>query len=178
MVSHSLASSEYNVRRQQCEEGVTILKKTSPAFNSLRDVSIGELEKYKRALNPVVYKRCHYVISENDRVLKSCELLREGDIEAFGKLMYESHDGLSKEYEVSCEELDFLAETARKMDGVVGGRMMGGGFGGCTINIVKAAAVEKFEKEIKESYNEQFGKTPEVYITQIEEGARRIATNL
>ena len=178
MVSHSLASTEYNVRRQQCEEGVAILKKTSPSFNSLRDVSIGELEKYRRALNPIVYKRCHFVISENARVLRSCELLQEGDIEAFGKLMYESHEGLSKEYEVSCEELDFLAETAKNFDGVIGGRMMGGGFGGCTINIVKASAVEKFESEIKELYNQRFGKVPDVYITQIEEGARRIATNL
>lgn len=178
MVSHSLASTEYNVRREQCEEGVTVLRKTSPSFKSLRDVSINELEKYRRALNPIVYKRCHFVISENARVLKSCELLRDGDINAFGKLMQESHDGLSKEYEVSCEELDFLAGAARNIQGVVGGRMMGGGFGGCTINIVEASSVEKFETEIRHLYEDKFGKTPEVYVTQVEEGARRIPTNL
>ena len=170
MVSHSLASSEYNVRRQQCEEGVGILKKSYPSIHSLRDVSPDQLEKHKSELPEVVYRRCKYVIEEKDRLLIGCEELRKGDLIAFGKLMYTTHQGLSKDYEVSCPELDFLAENAREIPQVAGTRMMGGGFGGCTINIVETGFIESFSKKIKDAYNKQFGKTPEVYITQIEDG--------
>jgi len=178
MVSHSLASSEYNVRRQQCEEGVAIVKRSKPFVRSLRDVTLADLDHHKKDMDEVVYKRCRYVISENERVLRSCDLLRGGNIDAFGKLMFESHDGLSHEYEVSCPELDFLASEAKNYKGVVGARMMGGGFGGCTINVVHGDAVENFITEIQSAFHNKFIKTPEVYVTQIEEGARRIPTNL
>ena len=170
MVSHSLASSEYNVRRQQCEEGVGILKKSYPSIHSLRDIAPDQLEKHKSELPEVVYRRCKFVIGEKDRLLTGCEELRNGDLIAFGKLMYTTHQGLSKDYEVSCRELDFLAENAREIPQVAGTRMMGGGFGGCTINIVEAGSVDGFSKKITEAYNKQFGKIPEIYITQIEDG--------
>jgi len=177
MVSHSLASSEYNLRRQQCEEGVSIMKKFNASVNALRDLSLQELEINKKHLPPEVYKKCHYVVSENERLLKGCDMLREGDLQSFGKLMYETHEGLSKEYEVSCAELDFLVDTAKKQNGIAGARMMGGGFGGCTINLVKTDDVPAFEKAIIQAYQERFGKDPEIYVTQIEEGARRIPAN-
>ena len=172
MVHHSLASSEYNVRRSQCEEGVTALKKFYPAIKSLRDVSVQQVEEHRQDLSPVVYKRCLYVTKEKDRLLKGCDLLEAGDLAGFGKLMVETHKGLSQDYEVSCPELDFLAEKAMTMKGVLGSRMMGGGFGGCTINIVEAAQVKPFSDAIQSAYAKQFGKTPEIYITQIEDGAK------
>jgi galactokinase len=174
MVSHSLASSEYNVRRQQCEEGVAILKKYYPSIHSLRDVSLEQLEIHVDVLPEVVHRRCRYVITEKDRLLKGCKELIKGDLSAFGELMYATHQGLSKDYEVSCPELDFLANTARQIPEVAGTRMMGGGFGGCTINIVQTGSVDFFSKQIQEAYNNQFGKTPEVYITQIEDGVKVI----
>ena len=170
MVSHSLASSEYNVRRQQCEEGVAILKRTYPSLRSLRDVSLDQLERHKNELPEVVYRRSKYVITEKDRLLAGCEELRKGDLTAFGKLMYITHQGLSRDYEVSCPELDFLADNAIQMPQVVGTRMMGGGFGGCTINIVETGSVDGFGKKMQEAYDKEFGKIPEVYITQIEDG--------
>jgi len=177
MVSHSLASTEYNVRRQQCEEGVRLMKGFLPSVKSLRDIPLNELKKHRVDLPQDVYLRCHYVISENERLLKGCELLKQGNIQGFGQLMYETHEGLSKEYSVSCEELDFLVQEAKPREGVAGARMMGGGFGGCTINLVKADKTENFEKVMKAKYRQRFKKNPEVYVMQIEEGARRIASN-
>jgi galactokinase len=177
MVSHSLASSEYNVRRQQCEEGLTIMKQFKTGIRSLRDLSLNELETHRQQFPPEVYNKCHYVLSENERLLNGCVLLRKGDIESFGKLMYKTHEGLSKEYNVSCEELDFLVDTAKKQEGVAGARMMGGGFGGCTINLVKTKDIPAFEKAITEAYIQRFNKNPEIYVTQIEDGARRIPSN-
>ena len=177
MVSHSLASSEYNLRRQQCEEGVSIMKKVNANIHSLRDLSLQDLELNRKQFPPEVYEKCHYVVSENERLLKGCDFLREGDLQSFGQLMYETHEGLSKEYRVSCAELDFLVDTAKKQKGIAGARMMGGGFGGCTINLVKTSDVGAFEKTISQAYQEKFGKDPEIYVTQIEEGARRISSN-
>ena len=178
MVKHSLASSEYNTRRQECEEGVAIHKKHYPEIRSLRDVSIEMLDKHKAELPEVVYRRCGYVINENNRVLRGCEVLQQNDLRAFGQLMYQSHEGLSKYYEVSCPELDFLAEQAKEMDYVAGARMMGGGFGGCTINLVKTASIDKFTALMQQRYENEFGRTPEVYITQIEDGAKKIGNTL
>src|SRR5688572_15321870 len=134
MVSHSLAGTEYNVRRQQCEEGVAILKKHYPNASTLRDISPAELEKHKSELSPLVYDRCSYVVNEKERLLSGCLALQKGDLAAFGRLMFATHDGLSSMYGVSCPELDFLAAAARNNKAVAGARMMGGGFGGCTIN--------------------------------------------
>ena len=172
MVSHSLASTEYNTRREQCEEGVAILKpKLNKEVLSLRDVSIDELEKHKSSLSEVVYRRCRYILSENERLLNACELLQKNDLDGFGKLMYKSHEGLSKWYEVSCPELDFLQEKATEVEGVSGSRMMGGGFGGCTINIVPSDKLEIFSKHVSEAYLDAYGKSPEIYITQLDQGA-------
>lgn len=172
MVSHSLAGSEYNVRRQQCEEGVAILKKHYPAINSLRDVSLEVLDLHKAELSSVVYDRCWYVVSEEDRLLKGCDALQKGDLSFFGKMMNATHQGLSKQYSVSCTELDFLAERAGFIEGVVGSRMMGGGFGGCTINIVRKQATELFTNKIQKAFNELFKVTPLVYVTEIEDGTK------
>lgn len=175
MVSHSLASTEYNVRRQQCEEGVAILRTHYPDISSLRDVSIEQLESHRDKLSDVVYRRCKYVITEKDRLLKGCEVLAERDLRAFGELMYATHQGLSKDYEVSCPELDFLADYARQMPVVAGTRMMGGGFGGCTINIVQTNSVDPFTNEVQGAYQKKYNTVPEVYITQIEDGVMIIS---
>ncbi|MEO6000998.1 MAG: galactokinase [Chitinophagaceae bacterium] len=175
MVKHSLADSEYNVRRQQCEEGVRIIKQlVNQEIKSLRDISLQDIESNKNALSELVYKRCFFVITENERLLKGCVLLEKGDLKGFGELMYQTHQGLSKLYEVSCEELDFLAEQAHSFKGVTGTRMMGGGFGGCTINLVKQESVEEFTSFIKAAYQDQFKKATEIYITQIEDGTKVI----
>jgi galactokinase len=174
MVSHTLASSEYNVRRQQCEEGIAILKKHYPEITSLRDIEPAQLLQHKDELPPIVFDRCSYVVYEKERVLASCEALKKNDLATFGKLMFATHEGLSKKYSVSCTELDFLVECAQHITGVAGARMMGGGFGGCTINIVQADAVENFTQKIQAAFANLFKKTPEVYVTQIEDGAKII----
>lgn len=172
MVHHSLASSEYNVRRQQCEEGVAIIKKEFPGVKNLRDVNEEMLGKFETSMDKKTYRRCHYVVSENDRLLRACELLEKNDLEGFGKLMYKTHEGLSKDYEVSCDELDFLVSLAKGRDEVAGARMMGGGFGGCTINIVKSDYVNAFSDFIKGRYEVKYQKTPEIYVTSIEDGVK------
>jgi len=174
MVSHALASSEYNVRRQQCEEGVAILQKYYPEIKFLRDVSNEQLEKHKNELSELVYRRCNFIINENKRLLHGCDLLKKGDLKSFGQMMFEAHDGLSKGYEISCKESDFLVEQAKRFDGVMGARQMGGGFGGCTINIVKTDSIENFSTYMRDSYKKRFDVVPEIYITQIEDGAKII----
>lgn len=175
MVDHSLASSQYNVRRQQCEEGVEILKKIMPGITTLRDVTSKELGSNQGLFPPVIYQRCTYVLAENSRVLKSCDLLKQGHLDAFGKLMYDSHMGLSKLYEVSCPELDYLVELTLNRPEVIGARMMGGGFGGCTINIVKAEAIGEFSRFIEQEYEKRFSRTPDIHITSIETGTHLIS---
>lgn len=170
MVTHSLAGSEYNVRRQQCEEGVSIIKKSHPAIKSLRDVKLDMLQQHQHDMSSVVFDRCWYVVTEEERLISGCEALQHGDLDTFGKLMIATHNGLSKQYAVSCTQLDFLAERAGFIEGVVGSRMMGGGFGGCTINIVHTEMVDSFKEKIQQSFEGLFKVTPEVYITQIEDG--------
>ncbi len=174
MVSHALASSEYNVRRQQCEEGVAVLQKYYPSIKFLRDVSNEQLEKHKSELSEVVYRRCSFIIKENERLLYGCDLLKKGDLKSFGKMMFEAHEGLSKGYEISCKESDFLVEQAKQFDAVMGARQMGGGFGGCTINIVKEDSLTSFSTYIRDNYKIKFDVVPEIYITQIEDGAKFI----
>lgn len=175
MVTHSLAGTEYNERRQQCEEGVRILRKHFPDATSLRDFTSSQIMQHRQELPELVFNRCYYITTENERLLQACELLRAGDIIGFGQLMYLTHEGLSKQYEVSCAELDFLYKSARKHNGVVGSRMMGGGFGGCTINLVEESETESFTHYIREAYNKEYHKDPDVYITQIEDGARVVS---
>ena len=172
MVSHSLAGTEYNIRRQQCEEGVAILKKHFPGIKSLRDVSYDQLAAHWQEMPPVIFDRCSYVVNENQRLLAGCEALKQGDLKGFGTMMYATHKGLSKRYEVSCKELDFLVDCSRSYKEVVGSRMMGGGFGGCTINIIENSGVENFATGISKAYKEQFNTIPEIYRTRIEEGAK------
>lgn len=173
-VKHSLAASEYNKRRQECEAGVSLLQKTNPEIGSLRDVSLDLIHSRKDDFDPVAYNRCSYVVEENLRVEKSCEALARGDFEEFGKLMFASHEGLKNDYEVSCTELDNLVELAKRVDGVLGSRMMGGGFGGCTINLVKKSAIEQFEKTMKENYKTPDGGSPEIIKIRIDDGTRLI----
>jgi galactokinase len=173
-VSHSLAGTEYNIRRAQCEEGVAILQKHFPSAKSLRDIRVEDLEKFQKELGDTVYRRCLFIVNEIRRVLRACEFLANRDLDSFGQLMFETHEGLSELYEVSCAELDFLVESARSLRGVVGARMMGGGFGGCTINIVQSGWVSEFTHHIQQQYLRKFSRNPEVYCTQIEDGARVI----
>jgi galactokinase len=157
MVKHSLVDSEYNTRRAECEEGVALFQKYDPSVKTLRDVKISTLRKHKTELRPVVFKRCKYVIEEIARVEKACKALKKNDLVTFGKLMFQTHDGLQNEYAVSCKELDFLAEKARHTEGVLGARMMGGGFGGCTINLVRTDVIEAFIENMKAAYKTAFG---------------------
>jgi galactokinase len=168
-VKHSLASSEYNTRRQQCEEGVALVQKHYPNVKSLRDVSMEMLEQHVKG-NDIIYKRCKYVVEENTRLLDGCEDLKQGEIKALGAKMFQSHEGLSKEYEVSCPELDFLVESVRGNPNVLGARMMGGGFGGCTINLVKETAIDSLVTELSARYSKQMNKELTSYIAQIEDG--------
>jgi galactokinase len=174
MITHALASSAYNVRRMECEEGVKVLRQFYPAVHSLRDVSKEQLELHKNVLSEQSFKRCSFIVSENERLLAGCNFLKEGNIKLFGELMFVAHEGLSKFYEVSCAESDFLVELAKSFGGVIGARQMGGGFGGCTINLVDKEAVEDFQKFVNRSYLMQFNMTPDFYITQIGDGAGKI----
>ena len=173
-VSHSLASSEYNQRRKECSEGVAVINKDNPGIESLRDVTIEMLNSYENKLDPVVFRRCKYAVEENNRLLNACQSLIEKDLKAFGDYMYQTHQGLSKDYEVSCPELDFLVEQSKQFSSIYGARMMGGGFGGCTINLVENNSIDSIVKKISQSYKEKFGKEPGVYITHISNGTELI----
>ena len=174
MVSHSLASSEYNLRRQQCEVGVTHLRKYDDSIHSLRDVPAGMLEAHRKELDETVFKRCRFVLEENKRLLDGCALLKQRNLDAFGKLMYASHAGLSKDYEVSCPESDFLVKTISGMQGVKGARQMGGGFGGCVITLIETSAVEIFIRDIQQKYEVAYGKVPDCYNMNIADGAHML----
>ena len=170
-VKHNLASSEYNTRRQECEAGVAHLQRHYPEVKSLRDVTVAMLEQHQEEFDPTVYKRCTYVVHENIRVEEACRALEQGDMKTFGEKMYASHRGLQHNYEVSCEELDFLVDQAKEMDSVLGARMMGGGFGGCTINLVKLDALEAFTQQMEEAYKLQFGISLKTYVAEIVDGS-------
>ena len=169
-VTHSLASSEYNIRRKQCEEGVAFLQKKGHPVRSLRDVSLDMLNIYKKELDPVIYKRCKYVITENVRLLNGCLDLKNGNLVDFGEKMYETHRGLRDDYAVSCAELDFLVKETENENAILGARMMGGGFGGCTINVVSSDYTDLFSNKIKKAYKQKTGKDLPIYITHIEQG--------
>lgn len=156
MVSHSLAESEYNDRRAQCEQVAQIARKKYPEVTSLRELNFDILEEIKNDLSEPLYSKAHYVLEENDRVLRSVDAIENGRIEEFGSLMYASHAGLRDEYEVSCRELDFLVDFSKNFDYILGARMMGGGFGGCTINLIKSDKVEEFIRKASAAYREAF----------------------
>ena len=174
-VKHSLASSEYNTRREECETGVSILSENNKRVNSLRDVSLEMLQRERSKIYPIVYKRCDYVVREIKRVTEACDDLIAGRIEEFGKKMYETHEGLKADYEVSCEELDFLVDFTKGKKEVLGARMMGGGFGGCTINILKEDAIPSFKEEISVAFESKFSHPPLFYDVSISNGVHKIS---
>jgi galactokinase len=171
-VKHQLAASAYNQRRAECEQGVELLKKFLPGIRALRDVSVGDFNNYERKLPEPVRRRCRHVITENERTLNAAEALARGDRETLGQLMYQSHESLKSDYEVSCRELDTMVEIARSAAGTFGARMTGGGFGGCTVNIVGADAVESFTRTVAEHYRAATKIDPETYVVSADDGAR------
>ena len=173
VVKHELASSAYNKRRESCENVCKHIKAKHHDINFLSDATSNLLEEIKNEISQEDYMRAKYVIGEKQRVLDVCDALEKGDYETVGDRMYGTHYGMSKEYEVSCEELDFLNDIAKEC-GVTGSRVMGGGFGGCTINLVKKNLYEKFIETAKEKFNKKFGHEPKVYDVIISDGARRI----
>ena len=174
VVKHELASSAYNKRRQSCENVVAAIKRNHPEVDFLRDVDMAMLNEVKADVSAEDYMRAEYVIEEIQRVLDVCDALEKGDYETVGEKMYGTHYGMSKLYEVSCEELDFLNDIAKEC-GVTGSRVMGGGFGGCTINLVKADKYDAFVEKAFAEYTKKFGHAPKLYDVVISDGARRLA---
>ncbi|OUO50472.1 galactokinase [Parabacteroides sp. An277] len=174
VVKHELASSAYNKRRQSCENVVAAIKRNHPEVEFLRDATAEMLNEVKEEVSAEDYMRAEYVIEEIQRVLDVCDALEKGDYETVGEKMYGTHHGMSKLYEVSCEELDFLNDIAKEC-GVTGSRVMGGGFGGCTINLVKADKYDAFVAKAFAEYTKKFGHEPKLYDVVISDGARRLA---
>ena len=173
VVKHELASSAYNKRRESCENACAHIAKRHPEVKYLSDATMTMLDEVKNEISNEDYMRAKYVIGEKQRVLDVCDALKKGDYATVGDRMYGTHYGMSKEYEVSCEELDFLNDIAKEC-GVTGSRVMGGGFGGCTINLVKEGLYDKFIATAKEKFNKKFGHEPKVYDVIISDGARRL----
>jgi galactokinase len=173
-VKHELASSQYNTRRKECETGVKILQQHDTSIQALRDVTIDFLTQYQNEFEPIIYKRCKYVIEENNRVEKAFLALKDNAIQVLGTLMTQSHLGLQKDYEVSCKELDILFDYAQQSEAILGARMMGGGFGGCTINIVKEDKKKLFIDKITTHYKNKTGITLKTYIVEIVNGTSLI----
>ncbi len=169
-VHHNLASSEYNTRRKQCTNAIEIIRKAYPEVLALRDVSEAILEDQKRNLQDTLYRRCKHVVEENQRVLEAVSALQKGDLALLGKLLYQSHAGLRDDYEVSCAEIDFLVDFTREYEGVLGARIMGGGFGGCSLNLIHKEVVPEFIARVAPAYQEKFNKTLSWFIAQPSEG--------
>jgi galactokinase len=173
-VKHNLAGGEYNQRRADCEASVRYLQQFLPGIRALRDITLPALEKYGKGLSEIRFRRCRHVISENERVQKAARALKSDDLARYGELMSESHRGLRDDYEVSCRELDLMVDLASKIDGVFGARMTGGGFGGCTVNLVSEDALEVFRAEIAKGYKAVTGIDPDIYICTAAEGAGEV----
>ncbi len=174
MVHHELAGGEYNKRRADCEAGVKHLAQFLPGIKALRDVTVADLEKHGKGLPERVYRRCRHVVSEDGRMEQAAAALNSGDLETFGKLMHDSHVSLRDDYEVSCAELDTMVDLASKIKGVYGARMTGGGFGGCTINLVQAEHVDEFKAAVAPGYQKATGKKPTIYVSSAVEGAEEV----
>lgn len=173
-VHHTLASGEYNVRRQRCEEGMVVLKRELQikSFRDIKDAGDVELHKYK--MKPEVYNCCKFVVEEIARTQEAAVLLQQNNLKGFGKLMYAGHEGLSKLYEVSCPQSDFLVGLAKENNNVIGARQMGGGFGGCTINIIKDGAIDDFIAATTIAYKKEFDILLEAYVMELSDGTGRI----
>ena len=174
MVKHEIGSSQYNVRRAECEQGVRTLRDVLPGIRALRDVKLAQLEEHRGLLSPKIHSRCHHVVTENGRVQSTVDTLESGDLSGLGRLMSDSHRSLRDDYEVSCEELDLLVEIAVAQPGVIGARMTGGGFGGCTINLVESSAVAAFKQHVAESYFAGTGREPEIYVSPAADGVHQL----
>jgi galactokinase len=174
MVKHDLATGEYNLRRAECEEAVRSLRRSLPGIRALRDVSPEELESCGGDLAATIYRRAKHVVTENRRVHEAAQALERGKLTDFGRLMQESHRSLREDYEVSCEELDSMVEIALGVEGVHGARMTGGGFGGCTVNLVKSECVEEFRRQVTLGYKQATGLVPEIYTCEAAEGAGEV----
>ena len=175
MVKHEHASGEYNMRRRECEEGLHGLAQVLPGIRALRDVTRDGLEKHRDCLSRVIYKRVRHVVTENDRVKEAASALETGDIAKLGKLMADSHQSLRDDYEVSTSELDLMVELANGQEGVYGARMTGGGFGGCTINLVDAAHAEEVQQRLQRNYVAKTGRKPAILICEASDGAGAVA---
>jgi galactokinase len=175
-VKHNLAESEYNKRRQECEAGLKLLQGHYPEVSSFRDVKRSMLEKYQDEFEKDIYDRCNYVLAEEERMRAATIALNNSDLETFGRLMYETHEGLKKLYKVSCPELDFLVDLATHNFDILGARMMGGGFGGCTINLIKKEAVEEITNCFKKKYHNKFNLELENFEVKIMDGCAVIGT--
>ena len=176
-VKHSLMTSAYNERREQCEEGIAILKANFPEVKSFRDCTEEQVQSMKEKMSEDVFKRSLFVVKEIKRVIKACNALDNGDIPTLGKLMYETHEGLSKDYEVSCPELDMIVDTLKTEEAVVGSRLMGGGFGGCTINLIKKGHEERIKAKLSALYLETFGIELKIYDVKISNGTSLYTNN-
>jgi galactokinase len=183
MVKHGHSGGEYNDRRAQCEEGVRILKQYYPAIKALRDVTLAQLEsqrtEYRHERMPeLIYRRCHHIVSENERVLRTAEALKKGDLKTVSVCMAESHLSMKNDYEISCRELDIMVELSQKLPGLLGARMTGGGFGGCTINLVRTDSVEKFRDGIRAAYRDATQIDPEIYLSAAGAGVTEIKNDV
>jgi len=174
MVKHNLAANEYNNRRSECEEGVRLLKSVFAKIVALRDVTSEQLERQRHLLPGKIYKRCHHVVTENERVMRAAAAFEKGDVFTIARLMTESHTSLRDDYEVSCRELDLMVEIAGSQNGVLGARMTGGGFGGCTVNLVEHAAVGPFVTAVGREYEKRTGLKPDIYSLEAAEGAEAV----
>ena len=177
MVHHRHAGGEYNRRREECEQGVRSLHRVLPGINALRDVTPAQLQAHASALDPVTYRRCRHIVTENQRVVAAAAALSAGALQKFGQLMRESHRSMRDDYEISCAELDLMVRLAGSMDGVYGARMTGGGFGGCTVNLVRADAVPAFCSQIGARYASESGLAAEIYVCQAADGAGPVRTS-
>ncbi len=175
MVKHDLATGTYNTRREECEKGVKYFAKRNDKIRALRDVSVEMLDQYAQDLPATIAKRCSHVIRENQRTLDAARALSEGDLPRMGELMQESHRSLRDLYEVSCPELDAMVEAAQDLPGFCGGRMTGGGFGGCTVNLVREENTADFAKEIAARYLQKTGIAAQVYLCTAEDGAKELS---
>jgi galactokinase len=169
-VKHSLMTSAYNERRHQCEEGIAIIKNNFPEINSFRDCNEQHILELQNVMSENVFKRSLFVVKEIKRVTLACEALDKGDIQTLGKLMFETHEGLSVDYEVSCAELDMIVDTLKKEEAVVGSRLMGGGFGGCTINLIKKGHEARIKQQLSALYLDAFGIELKIYDVKIGNG--------
>jgi len=173
-VKHTHLTSGYNIRRQEVEEGITIIKNNFPHVKSFRDCTEEHLVTLKDSLGPILFKRCHFVVSEIQRVQDAVDSLETSNYQKLGNLMYTTHDGLSKKYEVSCPELDFLVDFVRKETNVIGARMMGGGFGGCSINLVEKGTENELIEKISIAYLQEFGIKLSAYKVKIGKGTNKV----